>query len=95
MTEHEIELNEQGQARRRFLKQAAVVGWGAPMIVTMMSRAASAQPQQCGTTALDLSVDPPALFCNVTQGCGTALVCAPEPGVPGAGNPCFCQSGPG
>lgn len=92
MTERGTDLNEQGQARRRFLKQAAVVGWGAPMIVTMMSRAASAQEQVCGTTALN--VDTNAIFCNVSQPCGTALVCAPQPGVPGAGNPCICTVSP-
>ncbi|MDQ4125759.1 MAG: hypothetical protein M3134_09195 [Actinomycetota bacterium] len=81
MTQHDIELNEQGQARRRFLKQAATVAWASPFIVTMMSRAAHAQPIQCGVQDLDS-------LCGVGQGCGTAQVCAP--GELGPGNPCFC-----
>ena len=90
MIDKELELNEQGRARRRFLKQAATVAWASPFIVTMMSRTAHAQ-QVCGTQALD--ADPPfALFCQVSQPCGTVTVCVPDPaaGTPGVGKPCIC-----
>lgn len=84
-------LTEEGQARRRFLKQAGTVAWASPFIVTMMSRAAHAQTTVCGTQAL--AADPPfALFCNVTQPCGTAIPCVPDPTDPGAGNNCICAS---
>lgn len=90
MTEHEHELNEQGQARRRFLKQAGTVAWASPFILTMMSRSAHAQAV-CGIQALD--ANPPfALLCNETQPCGTAQVCVPDPDALGAGNNCLCQS---
>jgi hypothetical protein len=88
-------LTEEGQARRKFLKQAGTVAWASPFIVTMMSRAAHAQGQQCGVTALNVDVDPPTLFCNVDNPCGTGLACAPPAGVPGAGNPCTCVAAPG
>jgi hypothetical protein len=83
-------LTEEGQARRKFLKQAGTVAWASPFIVTMMSRAAHAQAT-CGTQALD--ANPPfALLCNETQPCGTAQLCVPDPDDPGPGNNCLCQS---
>lgn len=91
MIEREEALTEEGQARRRFLKQAGTVAWASPFILTMMSRAAHAQPAQCGTTAL--AADPPfTLFCEVTQACGTAIPCIPAPGATGEGDPCICAS---
>ena len=84
MNDHQ-ELNEQGQARRRFLKQAGTVAWASPFIVTMMSRAAHAQVVVCGVQDLDS-------VCGVGQGCGTAQVCAPEGGIPDPGGNCTCQS---
>lgn len=82
MKEHE--LNEQGQARRKFLKQAGAVAWASPFIVTMMSRTAHAQPG-CGTQ------DPTELGgCLVTAPCGTTQVCAPDATNLGVGNPCLC-----
>ena len=90
MIDKELELNEQGQARRRFLKQAATVAWASPFIVTMMSRAAQAQTI-CGTQALD--ANPPfALFCNESAPCGTAAVCLPDPDDLGPGGNCLCQA---
>jgi hypothetical protein len=90
VTEKDQVLTEQSASRRRFLKQAGAVAWGAPLIVTMMSRAAHAQAV-CGTQALD--ANPPfALLCNETAPCGTAAVCAPDPGDLGAGNNCICQA---
>lgn len=93
MTEHEMELNEQGQARRRFLKQAGAAAWAAPFIVTMMSRTAQAgHSAVCGTQALD--ANPPfSVFCelNATP-CGSAHACVPDPTDPGPGNNCICVS---
>ncbi len=83
MIDRESELNEQGRARRRFLKQAATVAWASPFIVTMMSRTAHAQPIVCGTQD--------ASGCNLTGlPCGTAGACVPDPGNPGIGNDCIC-----
>ncbi len=83
MIDKELELNEQGQARRRFLKQAATVAWASPFIVTMMSRTAHAQPIVCGTQG------PTA--CNLTGlPCGTTAVCTPDPDNLGLGNDCIC-----
>ena len=82
MTDKELELNQQGQARRRFLKQAATVAWASPFIVTMMSRAAHAQGQ-CGT--LNLSS-----LCDVDTPCGSPGVCLPTSVTPGS--PCTCQT---
>ena len=85
MIDKELELNEQGQARRRFLKQAATVAWASPFIMTMMSRTAHAQVV-CGTQTLnslcDLGGTP----------CGTAAVCAPDPDDLGPGGNCICQA---
>lgn len=86
MTEHQIGLNEEGQARRRFLKQAGAVAWASPFIVTMMSRAAHAQDQVCGTQDLDG-------LCNlVSMPCGTTAVCAPVGGIPDPGGDCVCTA---
>jgi hypothetical protein len=90
VTEHKNKLTEEGQARRRFLKQAGTVAWASPFIVTMMSRAAQAQTT-CGEQALD--VDPPfALLCTNVTPCGTAQACVPDPTDPGPGNACICAS---
>ncbi len=83
MIDKELELNEQGQARRRFLKQAATVAWASPFIVTMMSRAAHAQPQSCG-------VMNELLLCDVTFPCGTGLICRLDGSTPSPGRPCSC-----
>ena len=83
------ELNEEGQARRRFLKQAGTVAWASPFVVTMMSRAANASHDAvCGTQA----GTPGSFFCNVSQPCGSAHACIPDAIDPG-GN-CICQSVP-
>lgn len=87
MEEREQVLSDEGQARRRFLKQAGAVAWGAPLIVTMMSRAAHAQPNVCG----DQSVTPP-FFCTVTAPCGSAEQCVPDPTDPGGD--CLCEALP-
>lgn len=89
MIDKELELNEQGHARRRFLKQAATVAWASPFIVTMMSRTAQAQTAVCG------ELDPnDSGVCVETAPCGTAQVCVPSPIF---GNPtrCACASLPG
>ena len=86
MAEHEFELNEHGQARRRFLKQAATVAWASPLIVTMMSRTAHAQPGAfCGAiTGLG--------GCDNSPPCGTGFQCIPGPVELGE---CICQGIPG
>lgn len=86
--EREQGLSAEGQARRRFLKQAGTVAWASPMIVTMMSRAAHAQQpgDVCGTQDLNS-------LCNVAGlPCGTTMVCAPEGGIPTPGGNCTCQA---
>lgn len=80
------ELNEQGQARRRFLKQAATVAWASPLIVTMMSRAAHAQ-DGCGEVGLTPGV------CEVQTPCGTAQQCVPDPTA--FDGSCICVTLPG
>jgi hypothetical protein len=87
--EREDALTDEGQARRRFLKQAGTVAWASPFIVTMMSRAAQAQPGPCGVQVE--SPEPPfSMFCQVTAPCGTAIPCVPNQNNFGAGNPCIC-----
>jgi len=80
------ELNEQGQARRRFLKQAATVAWASPFIVTMMSRTAHAQAG-CGEVGLTPGV------CEVSAPCGTAQQCVPDPTA--LDGSCVCVTLPG
>jgi hypothetical protein len=94
VTEDKNVLSEEGQARRRFLKQAGAVAWASPFIVTMMSRAAHAQGP-CGVQALDAGL-PPALFCDTSGGtpCGSAAVCVPDPQNPGPGEACICATPP-
>lgn len=90
MSERHEGLTEEGQARRKFLKQAGTVAWASPFIVTMMSRAAHAQTT-CGVQVLD--ANPPfAILCNQTSPCGTAVACVPDPTDPGAGNACICAA---
>lgn len=87
MTEHEQILSEEGQARRRFLKQAATVAWATPVLVTMMSRAAQASHvTNCGTVAANGG-------CLVNPVCGSAAACLPA-GDPLPGEPCTCQPVP-
>lgn len=86
MTEHENSLDEQGQARRRFLKQAGAAAWAAPFIVTMMSRTAHAQTG-CGEVGLTPGV------CEVTVPCGTGQTCIPD--VAAFDGSCICVSTPG
>ena len=86
---HETAHEEAG-SRRRFLKQAATVAWASPMIVTMMSRSAMAQPAQCGTLLLFSQPGGGSqLRCAVTQPCGSAQNCQPT-GFLNPGDPCFC-----
>lgn len=87
MTEDRNVLDEQGQGRRRFLKQAATVAWASPFIVTMMSRTAHAQ-QVCGTQDLNSLCELGGLPCGSTQ------VCAPEGGIPSPGGDCVCVAAP-
>jgi hypothetical protein len=89
-------LTDEGHARRRFLKQAGAAAWGAPLIVTMMSRTAHANhsPGHCGT--LNVSPNPnlpqPLAFCQVEYPCGSSEQCAPDPNTPFvSGQPCICQ----
>lgn len=85
MTEDRNTLNEEGQARRRFLKQAGTVAWASPFILTMMSRTAHAQAVVCGTQ--DLSS-----LCELTgTPCGSTQVCVPD-GIPSPGGDCICAS---
>lgn len=91
MSEREVGLTEEGRARRRFLKQAGAVAWGAPLIVTMMSRAAHAQTT-CGTQILIGAG--PAIGCNQTSACGSLQACVPDATDPGIGNACLCESVP-
>lgn len=69
MEEHEQDLTEQGESRRRFLRQAGTVAWATPFIVTMMSRTALAQDAPCGIVDIDEGV------CVTTTPCGSGLVC--------------------
>ena len=81
-------LNAEGQARRRFLKQAGTVAWATPFIVTMMSRTAHAQGgAECGQVDLDPSI------CVVTTPCGSTEQCVPNPNPLGGGN-CICVTTP-
>ena len=89
--EKELETrSNEGLARRTFLKHAAAAAWSAPVIVTMMSRAAHAAPgDTCGTSVLATPGDPTSLTCINTTPCGTAGgvgICVPT--VPG--QPCVC-----
>lgn len=87
---HESPPDEAGRSRRRFLKQAATVAWASPMIVTMMSRAAQAQPTQCGTLQLfSMPGGGSQLRCAVTNPCGSSQTCAPT-GFLNSGDACFC-----
>lgn len=92
MAEPEGFRDESVRSRRRFLKQAATVAWASPLIVTMMSRAASAQPTQCGTLQLfSLPGGGSQLQCQVSQPCGSTQACAPGAGsFLNPGDPCFC-----
>jgi hypothetical protein len=86
-------LTEDGRARRRFLKQAVTVTWASPLIVTMMSRAAHAQGEVCGTYTVEF--DPvtqvPRFGCATTQPCGSTFVCGFDlDNPPGVGGNCFC-----
>jgi hypothetical protein len=81
-------LSAEGQARRRFLKQAGTVAWATPFIVTMMSRTAHAQGTVCGEQA----GTPGSFFCNVTTPCGSTEQCIPNPLDPGGD--CVCQAVP-
>jgi len=84
VSELEQKLSEEGQARRRFLRQAATVAWASPVLVTMMSRAAQAtHVTNCGTVAVGGG-------CVVNPICGSAAVCLPA-GDPTPGAPCTCQ----
>jgi hypothetical protein len=83
----EQRLTEEGQARRRFLKQAGTVAWASPFIVTMMSRAAHAQDVQCGEVGLDPNV------CVVATPCGSTEQCVPSPNPLDQGA-CFCAALP-
>lgn len=88
MSEHEQKLSEEGQARRRFLKQAGTVAWASPVLVTMMTRAASASHiTVCGTATIGGG-------CTVATPCGSTSVCLPDPANPGIGNNCLCQTAP-
>lgn len=92
MNERQEMHGDEARSRRRFLKQAATVAWASPLIVTMMSRAANAQPAQCGTLELfSMPGGGSQLQCNVSQPCGTAQTCAPGAGsFLDPGDPCFC-----
>lgn len=79
-------LSAEGQARRRFLKQAGTVAWATPFIVTMMSRAAHAQ-DLCGT------IGPGDTECTVTQACGSPQQCLPSPNPLNLGD-CVCATLP-
>jgi hypothetical protein len=70
--------------RRRFLKQAAGVAWGVPVLLTLMSGPASAQEGAvCGTK------NPEAIgeLCDVTTPCATGFRCSPS-----TGQTCICKS---
>lgn len=79
-----------GLSRRRFLVHSAAAVWSAPLIVSMMSRAASAATsgaRVCGT-----KIDGPGTTdCRVTTPCGSASVvgCKGSPAAP-AGSSCYC-----
>ncbi len=77
----------QGLSRRRFLSHAAAAAWSAPLIVTMMSRAAAAGPATCGKKI----GGPGTTDCRVTTPCGAtaAVGCKGSPAAP-AGSPCYC-----
>jgi hypothetical protein len=79
-----------GVSRRRFLSHSAAALWSAPMIVTMMSRAASAS--ESGSIVCGRKIDGPGTTdCRVTTPCGSAspVGCKGSPaGAPGS--PCYC-----
>ena len=82
--------SHEGFSRRRLLKQAATIAWASPLIVTMTSRAASAQPAQCGNLQLfSMPGGGSQLQCQVSQPCGATQACAPT-GFLNPGDPCFC-----
>lgn len=88
-------LSEEGQARRRFLRHAATVAWASPLVVTMMSRAAHAQGQVCGTYGVEF--DPvtqvPRFGCTIEQPCASTFVCGFDSNnPPGVGGSCICVS---
>jgi hypothetical protein len=58
-----------GMDRRRFLRNAAAVGWGVPVMLTLMSSPAAAQGVGtiCGTRQGNV--------CTQTAPCLTGLVC--------------------
>ncbi len=83
-------LNEEGQARRRFLKQAGTVAWASPLILTMMSRAAHAQVEVCGTKI----GGPGTTACTVTLPCGSQTLGCQGVAAAAAGTDCVCVDGP-
>jgi hypothetical protein len=88
VSELEQNLSEEGQARRRFLKQAATVAWASPVLVTMMSRAAHATHiTVCGQAQVGGG-------CLTTAACGSTSACLPDPENPGVGEDCLCQALP-
>lgn len=87
MEDQDKVLSEEGQARRRFLKQAGTVAWASPMILTMMSRAANAQAGTCG------QIGPNPGVCVVSTPCGSTEACLPDPNPLNLGD-CICQAVP-
>ena len=89
MEEKDRALSEEGHARRRFLKQAATVAWGAPFIVTMTGRAAQAQEVVCGQYIVSPDPNLPFAVCSQTVACGSTTSC--QPTSPVSGSDCTCQ----
>lgn len=92
MTERELDLSEEGRARRRFLKQAGTVAWATPFLVTMMSRGAAAHHNVCGTA----QPAPPPYFvtCGQSDPCGSGFYCSPQSPDWAPGDPCHCTEIP-
>lgn len=89
MDENDQVVSQEGRARRRFLKQAATVAWGAPLVVTMMSRAAQAQGTVCGEYVVNPDPTLPFATCITFAACGSATSCQPTSQV--SGSDCTCQ----
>ena len=79
---------DDGLSRRTFLRHAVVAAWASPLIVTMLSRSASAATSRsCGTKI----GGPGTTDCRVTAPCGgTAAIGCKASLAAAAGTPCVC-----
>ena len=77
--------DESATSRRRFLKHAAAAAWASPLILTLATPSASAQPNDCGVVTYDDGM----FFCQMTYPCNTGYACVAR--FPGEiGTACTC-----